>query len=421
MVLDRQRDLRQEGRPVSQLEIEVYSNPLIALNPNSPMWDIKSYPSLPQYDAELLKPALIFGDHVNLVTFSETMRDMVYSQAKTLYVMPMVRAAHFVQVSRRRDPRELETLGVTLGQLPTQEQIEEDWESFSRGDLNFIREYDELIETVSQNAIRVWAKRFEELEGKELGPAITSGRLSVEGWTPPIEKHGMASVGLNVEETEFWSYDEFVARLGSSNKQLMLDAGASWIAENWRSPHYQKRRAVADKAGNWRLTSVLVARQMVTLPGLERLTIAEILDLRRELEEYLPAFRSEVFHLGEDIANADEMTQEEVSLELERRWHRDVAPAVMEIRQQIAAASYPRHLLNAVTTEKGSLAALAGAFALGAGSLAAGVSALLPAAAAAAYPFAKALNETLSARREARRSRLYFLYKLGKGIERRLK
>ena len=55
---------------------------------------------------------------------------------------------------------------------------------------------------------------------------------------------------------------------------------------------------------------------------------------------------------------------------------------------------------------------------LAAGTVFAGVGALVPAVAAAAFPFVRALNETLKTRDEARKNRLYFLFKAQRDVNR---
>jgi hypothetical protein len=54
--------------------------------------------------------------------------------------------------------------------------------------------------------------------------------------------------------------------------------------------------------------------------------------------------------------------------------------------------------------------------ALAAGSTFAGLGALIPAAAAAAYPFVHALNERLKAGEEIKKNRLFFLYDLERRV-----
>ncbi|WP_327038808.1 hypothetical protein [Micromonospora maris] len=404
---------------MSGLEIQVYSNPLLALHPNTPIWGVEDYSTFVQYDVELLKPALLFGDKVNLVTFRETMQEMTYSQAKTLFQMPMPRVAQFVQVCRRRDQRELEALGLDIRELPTPEEAAEGWESIGRRDQTFWAKYDELIERAAKNAYRIWVERHRALEGNALEAAISRGYLSTEGWLPPFPRDWSGGLLVNLDEMFDASLDEFVDRLAVADQQPMLDAGANWVLENWPGTDGLPRQSM-DQPVDWRSTSNLVAQSMMRLPGLERLSLVDVIDLREELSDYLPAFRSEMLKLGDDIAGSGNSSSEEVANEVERRWHRDIAPSLVEIRREVVEASYPRRLLNSLTGEKDSLIAVGGAFMLGAGSVAAGLSTLIPAAAAAAYPFVRAARDSLAAKSEAQKNRLYFLYKLEEGIARRL-
>jgi hypothetical protein len=55
---------------------------------------------------------------------------------------------------------------------------------------------------------------------------------------------------------------------------------------------------------------------------------------------------------------------------------------------------------------------------LAAGTVFAGAGALVPAVATAAFPFVRALNETLKTRDEARKNRLYFLFEADRRLRR---
>lgn len=400
------------------LEIEVYSNPLVALHPHDPMWGLKDYSPLSAYDLQLLKPALLFGDHVNLISFRETMQQMVWSQAKTLFVMPMPRLGHFMGVAQRRDPSELDRLGLKESELPAQDETAEALRSWrSGGDVDsYWEKYEELVERAANNARSALHLRFQQLTATELKPAIDRGLLSVEGWLPPFTETPEAGLLVDINEMYDASLDMFMDRLSNANHQPMLDAGSKWVEENWITTG-SSTHAAADT--DWHSSTVVAADLIIRLPGLDRLPLSDVIDLRADLKAYLPAFRSEMIRLSEDVTTSESLAPRDLSVELNRRWHRDIAPVVEEIREQVVAASYPRRLLNTLTSEKDSLIALGGAFMLGAGSVAAGLSALIPAGAGAVYPFVKALNESASAHREAKKNRLYFLYGLQQGISQR--
>lgn len=115
-----------------------------------------------------------------------------------------------------------------------------------------------------------------------------------------------------------------------------------------------------------------------------------------------------MIRLSEEVARID--SSSEVADIIERRWHRDVSPVLEEIRREVAAARYPRRLLDAVTSDPTAMASSAGALTLAAGGLAFSLSAFVPAVAAAALPLLKARADRNQRLDQARTNRLFFLY-----------
>lgn len=402
---------------VAKLDIQVFS---FALPPDVKMWDYRDYSAFVDYDIELIKPALLFADHVSLKTYRATMRDMVYSIGATLNTMPMRQLYFFFGIVKRADPRELEALKLQPGDLPLLEEVEAAEQAADYKQLKlFWEKYASVIEQAEFNARVIWSRRFHDLADGALGIAKDSGLLTVEGWLPELPRDFRA-LAIDINDMYDKSMDYFVEHLHNAERQPMLDAGSAWIADTWTHPKYNHRRRSVRKVKDWHAASLISADAVMRLPGLERLPLIEVLDLRNDLRDYLPPFRSEMVRLAEDLAADESITAADIAAEVDRRWHREISPVVGEIRQQIASAAYPRQLLNAVTTEKDALGSIGGALVLAAGSIAAGASMLLPAAAAATYPFVKALNQRLSVLEEAKKNRMFFLYALENSLRERL-
>jgi hypothetical protein len=387
-----------------------------ALQPDTPMWDYGDYAAFVDYDIQLVKPALLFADHVSLRTFRATMQEMIYSIGMSLHTMPMRRLFFLMHVVARADPRELKVLGLRPEELPSVEEVEVTLQAAPK-DLNgFWKKYESLVERTADAARVVWAQRFRDLEDGKLGRAAEAGLLTIEGWLPALPRDFSAVAAADIDEMYEESMDQFVEQLNNAERQPLLDAGAAWVANNWPHPRNDHSRRRHRKPKDWHAATLVSANAIIRLPGLDRLPLIEVLDLRDDLREYLPSFRSEMVRLGEDIANDENITAVDIAAEVDRRWHKEIAPVLADIRQKIASAAYPRQLLSAVTSEKDALGAIGGALVLAAGSVAAGASMLVPAAAAATYPFAKALNQRISTLEEVRKNRMFFLYALEKGI-----
>jgi len=165
------------------------------------------------------------------------------------------------------------------------------------------------------------------------------------------------------------------------------------------------------------ITNVLVAN----LAGLQNLTIPEIIDVRESLSDYLPHFRKAMIDLARDISEMDGFPELDIAHEVNRRWDGEISPKLSEIKRTITKASYPRRILDSISTKKDVLASTASSLILATGSIAASISTLLPAVATASYPFIKALNETIKQRDEIRANELFFLYSAQKQTTQALK
>ncbi len=103
------------------------------------------------------------------------------------------------------------------------------------------------------------------------------------------------------------SIDIFLQRLADVSHQPMLDIGAERAAR-----HSNSDKTVRQPAGGagWQMPTLVAADLMMRLPGLDRLPLIDVLDLREDLADYLPAFRSEMMRLGEDIMSTGEMSRQ---------------------------------------------------------------------------------------------------------------
>jgi hypothetical protein len=399
-----------------EFEIDIFSDPLATLFPTTRMWEVPDYSALSRYDAELVKPALLFADHVRLITFRETMRDMVYSRSATTYVMPMRRLANFVHLAIRRDPEELKSLQIDPAKLPSPEEARELWAAVGRREFSLWEKYADAVDDLDDRVQLIWGARYRDLEATELTLPMSSELLSVEGWLETLPRDHNA-LAINTDVMAQVAVESFVKMVTESSGRSMLDAGADWTLQSGRP---RKRKPSRGRHGAWQASTMLAANAIVRIPGIDRLPIAELLDVKESLHDYLPAFRAEMIRLGDDVAAEGNASAEQIVNEVEHRYHRDIAPVVAEIRQQVAAAAFPRRLLNTMTSERDSLTALGGAVLLAAGSVATGLSTLVPAVAAATYPFAKAMAASMTGRDDVKRNRLYFLYVLERDFQRRV-
>ncbi|SCF20821.1 hypothetical protein GA0070558_15030 [Micromonospora haikouensis] len=389
-------------------EVEVISDP-IRLVPNNG-FDFNS-PWLresPGYDTRLVKPAILFADHVNLVSSRSTVHHFIGMHGWRILNMPMRQMNAFLNLSIERDPADLENLGLTADDLANPEEASTVNDAMRRCDTNeelrhafstvvipFFERHSDQSSKMVEAFSRLWRDRHEMLIAPDLAPAIDRQVLTVQGWVedlPPQERMFLAN-----EEFLEESFAGMLERLQDPRRLALMDPS---IAAPEPNVNYETTPTPAF------LGNAIVSR----IQGLDDLPMIEVLDLREELKDYLPHFRSEIVSLSQDVAQMT--SSQEIAAELDLRWYRDIAPAMEEIRREIATARYPRRLVDALTSDPATIASGAGALTIAAGGLAIGLSALLPAVAAAAYPFLKAKALRDQGLEKAQTNKLFFLYAL---------
>ncbi len=261
----------------------------------------------------------------------------------------------------------------------------------------FEEKYDDQIDVVVRSLLLMWKKRHDALFSPELKLATERGILSIQSWAQDLPPH----------ERMFVAEHEFLEESLSGMIERLQDPSRVALLDPTLTTSYGRTLPVDDRL---KVRPSLIANAIISrLVGLDDLPMIEVLDLRNDLKDYLPYFRSEMIKLSEEIV---EIESEQLAVELDLRWHRDLAPIMEEIRREVAAARYPRRLLDAVTSDRGAMAATAGALAIAAGGLVVGLGALIPALAVAAYPFLKAKTSSSELMEKARMHKLFFLYEL---------
>ncbi|WP_431936996.1 hypothetical protein [Micromonospora sp. RP3T] len=397
---------------MTTFQVEVISDP-IRLTPNNGFLFTDPWVrAAPDYDTKIVKPAILFADHVQLVSSRSTVHHYIGMHGWRIVNMPMRQIYAFIYLSTERNPEELEQLGMRPEDLASVEDaraveaalakwrgVAENGSVFQEEIQPFWQRYIEQVNLMIDGHRRIWSARHDALIAPELTHAIDKGVLTVQGWVEDL--HPADRMFLADEDFLAESFEGMLSRLQDPSKVALLDPTLASVAE-------QSRAGLTSPA--------LLAKSIVSrLPGLNELPLIEVIDLREDLKDHLPYFRSEMIRLSEDVSEIT--SPEDLAAEVDWRWHRDIAPAMQEIRREVAAARYPRKLLDAITTDPAAMASAAGALAITAGGLAAGLAALLPALGAAAYPFLRAKTARDQQLSNAKTNKLFFLYALQEGLQ----
>jgi hypothetical protein len=310
-----------------------------------------------------------------------------------------------VGISYRRNPAEMKFYGLRSDMLPskseaiafrdTQPRTMEMYIDFEERYFDAVAAYQRAILTVS-------LERMSQLMSEDLVQAVQSGIVNVSGWRAGDDDSDLAWIGFGDDDNYMLqALLDVEERVESHDGPMMFEPGSTAML-HLHDEAASQRRASAD------LIAVSAAGR---LPGLQKAPIGEILDIREDLSDYLPAFRAAVLDLADEINAEGEASSAEIADRIDRQWHQHIHPTLMDISSRLTRGRYRRHLLDEFATKDGAIAATAGAaLSIGGGAVSAGVAALVPAVAGGAYPLVKAFNATLKDRDEARQSRLFFLY-----------
>ncbi len=421
----------------SSFSINVISDPSSALAPDSPMWntDLTTYA---EYDITLVKPPLLFADSVTLRTFRADMLSLVDADEFRFTIMPLRTVTRFLNLSINRDKDELEFIGIQESLLAPIAEARRVSQTAMRRTLagkqslsylsKFAEKYDDSIRKVTRATAMRLDERRQALSTKVLDEAINAGILSVVGWGTDAPERGSEEwftqrrfqASSTEEEYLFYGTARILHNLSADSSATMLEPGSrmflSMLAE--KDEELERReRFEPDSASS--LTSVELAASVIgRLPGLDEFTIAEILDIRQDLDSHLPAFRAAMMDMADQVNNSTSQEPSDIVRKVDQVWNRKVSPALKDMEMYARRQGYPRQLLNVFSEDKGALASAISSIGLATGSLLAGAITLAPAALAASVPFIKAFNSYLHAHDALEQNKLYFLYQLNKRLDR---
>ena len=397
---------------LANFEIDIFSEPRWGVGLGE-YFPVDAAPDLIRYDEQLIKPALLFASKVKLITYREDIRLNLVGRMTQQSFMPMPMFFSLVSLAKSGTEDDFKRAGLRPSDVLTESEIQtvetlRNAPKSQKVDLEplyaLMSKYAEATIRASDFLTTELRAAHVALDAKLLDAAIRAGILEVSPWSALTDLMDLAFM----PDDAFFdaSIESMLIRLASTERSILLDSGALMFTGN----EYQSLRQDRELKGRDIETQVATAL-CGYLPSLERLDITEILDLRSSLQSHLPVFRQEVARLSDDINSAGAiMSRRDITAEIDRRWTREIDPVLSEIRQEVARASLPRQFLRAFSQEKDVLASTASSVVLAAGSVAAGLSTLIPAMAAASYPLVKILNEYIEARDEIKKNRLYFLH-----------
>jgi len=137
---------------------------------------------LTSYDVSLVKPALLFADKVNLVSYRIDLQATVVSDAFRNSQMPMRYVCAYAALTLRNDEEEIERLGMSRNMLCSREDAEELLTDAPKFLVDFGKKYNDQIAEHQHLVARILRARRDALLSDELDLAVNRNLLECSAW-----------------------------------------------------------------------------------------------------------------------------------------------------------------------------------------------------------------------------------------------
>ncbi len=395
----------------AQLRVVVVTQPTVA----------RSVPVDLSHDVTLVKAALLYADHVELVSPGAA----------------MVTSAGGLQAATTADA--LELLGTldaaTLAHLGGN-NLPDNWVQMAQGALVLSKMPTDQVrkalgEDVSDEFLADLRARVASLqEPTQRLREVATGLVDGSGLRELDDPVRLGLVSLSSVGIEGGSTDAVLASYVNHLKNLLRDpvvhalfdeSTASLARSLVREQHVEPNRLTLVHARQAAVSGGLVTR----LPSFPDAEMGQVLALRSDLAGPLRRYRRSVTALAGKLQA--QAYDEDSSAEIEDLWRTDVAPTLEELRDGLTEHSYVRHLARQIATSPAAIGAgvaSAGVLFMGMHSVAgldavlAAVGGATPAATALAHLGAQAAVRRGDARGELRRHDLYYLHEVNERLHR---
>lgn len=350
-------------------------------------------------DIRLLKPALLYADVVTLYSPGALLLSAASSAAR-------LDAAGRMSFLRQVYPIfEPDRAPVLMAMLVGYRRLEKQKRGRSREELlDYLRLRPE-VEKLKSEIDRVWAadlvpkleQLLESAGANQLIGAISAGLLEVD----PLMDGDQGFDNDAVVEAFVVRIAEVLSERGT---YPLFDGQTGTLVRHGIAEGLFQATPLSRERGK----QVAAASDILgLLPAFPKASVAEILDIRTELEAPLVRFRAAMVELGKLVESA--AYEEGFADQVDELYRAKVAPALLEIEEQVRANSYLRVLVGEVVGDSKTL--LAGVLGVGLAH-AADVSQLVAGGVAAAgQAMAKAAWERQARGRKLSEHELYFLYR----------
>lgn len=371
---------------------------------------------LARHDLEVVRPALLYGDSVVLRTGNILIQRQMEG-IMTRLAMPLQGVLMFARICANGGESGLAPLSISA-RIPTPEEAHDllevrttDLDDWFTNLAEFAGRWEESLHQFLSQTYEFLSAEADSLISTDLDAAVRAGILEIR---PHLDEEALILQSdrrfLDVDLIAFnepeivsayqeASMEAAVERLRSSSSALLLDPWSKVLAEEERAIEGGALRSIATSFG---------LEVMGRLTNVGEASVAELLDMRSELEPELVNFRSVMFDAGEQFL---ESGVDDPSGWLQDYTVRQIEPALQEIAGAVRSNTYLNQLLDVVSDPR-QLVAPGGALLLAAQTTPVAIAPLIAAGLGLGLPLAQAERQRRAGAAQLKGNRFLFIHRL---------
>lgn len=289
-------------------------------------------------DVELLKPALIYGDRIRLISPTAAMLQGIAGFA---YAEGDQRIQVLRQAFEAWGPEKLHEVDV-VERVYT--RLKRTGKKRTREELQALMSLESTIDGMFKEIQQKVEQMLVDARADELASAMETGLVEIE----PLLKTEQPAIDFTDE-----MINTFIAKLHDvlikgQAFPLFDDETGNVINLQVQEGVFAPNAAATSHGKQIGLASGLLS----ALPAFPRASVPEIIDIREELRDPLIRFRAAVSSMATTIDAAS--FEPDFGPEVNDLFHREVAPALLEIKEAIQANSNLRQLTKAALADTSS-------------------------------------------------------------------
>lgn len=389
------------------MHLDLFSDPVWGLG-GRPGISFQSGPKAVGYDEDLLKPAILLADTVTLRTHRLDVQTFMGIEASAVRLaVPVIAKMQAVTSGNQKWLAEAAGIGDILDELTSAAATARK----PNGEMDIDIVQRPVVEEFARRLHHFYRTAYTEFAAPSFKNLIREGILTESRWdSRDYSRMSIPEARHESSENSFAvGFEKLLSGLESSSTPIMIDRGIG-------------DRIADSTAGSDMNTSEVLSNAADLLRAVDALSDAsfdEIIDIRRDLEQYFRPFRSFILDIAKETTFPPGASIGERRRTMNIEWETNVAPAVHELKAHLESSGFAKNLMRVSFEKTESMLAIGMGImgAIGAGVL--GIATLGGAALGVAPIIAGAARASRDNRKSARQNPAFFIYEFEKKLAER--